>query len=219
MKNTIEISPVFTIEQGEFYSSEYNDFENSIHSVTVKIHNDETQESIGYAEMKIMNRAIIRHSNATEIMAADAYSDKVYEYSVRLFNAYGGIKENIAEQLGIWFSEELYDIAFVMRIVIYPKFRGYGILRDLFQFMRFQMGQTILYVGEPFPLQYEGRKDREEKDGLNNFSKELKKFKNAKNKIRRHYINNGLISIPSAKGLLFLFSANEPNQILDNPEM
>lgn len=215
------LSLVFSVTWPEFYNNDYAYFDPecafSDVRVDIRAETGGSEKPVGYAEMQVMNRALVSRSRVTEIEAADAYGDKVYEYSRLLFNSYGGIKDSIANQLGILFEEHMYDIAFVMRIVIFPEFRGTGVLKDLFQFMRFRIGQNVLFVGEPFPLQYEDGWDKiARRDGLGSFDRDENHFRKAKMKIRRHYIKNGLVSVPAGKKLLFLVSGQNPNPVLDN---
>lgn len=215
------LSLVFSVTWQDFYGADYAhlDPECAFSDVRVDIRADPggLEKPVGYAEMQVMNRALVSRSRVTEICAADACGDKVYEYSRLLFNSSGGIKNSIAKQLGILFDEHMYDIAFVMRIVIFPEFRGTGVLKDLFQFMRFRIGQHVLFVGEPFPLQYEEEGNEiTRRDGLGLFDRDENHFRNAKMKIRRHYIKNGLVSVPAGKKLLFLVSGQHPNPVLDD---
>lgn len=187
---------------------------------------DREEEEIGYANVTMLNLRVLRLTDFCDIFdACDAESDDMLEMAENLFDhrfKYT-LKQGILKDLGIpWPFCQDYDLALVSRIIIHEKFRGSeNILKDLFQHMRFHLGQKVIIAGTPLPLQYEGTYEGCAYEKVVNMDElDEKRFKDmdyktALKKIRKHYIECGLIPSKTAKDYLFLVSDN-PNKVLDN---
>ena len=193
--------------------NENGDFEPYIHNIRVDImlFDDETCDPsihAGYAEMVYWNRQLSRR-HCSE--APSEICDYVSQHMLDLYNdifqedSYD-LKESVARQLNledeIWGSNTL-DICLVNRIVVYPEYRGQGILRELLKNIGSQIGTRALIAGIPFPLQFEDKVFRQDAHELDGLPTDIT-FEEAQKKVRKHYIKIGLKKARSAPRWLFL---------------
>ena len=209
-------------------SNEQGDFEAYVHDIRVEIMawDEEIDDDTiaGYAEMTYWNRMLSLNTcryHPFEIC------DNVSDHMVNLYNAIFNeedpyfLKESVAKQLSL--DNEMdglieLDICLVNRIVIYPKYRGQGLLRELFKNLGSQIGTRALIAGIPFPLQFEAKRFRQKDDNVDNYFKETE-LEKATLKIKKHYIKNGLVEVSSAPGWLFLTPYSLPVQVYESTEL